>query len=100
MTPKDVPVYDTGQQHSSNKCCNVRKILLRGCITPVIFRVPNQRKKSKRVLSIPMDETLLAGLEAEAGRLGVNRVSLINQILRERLESVGKLPPREDGSGK
>ena len=76
------------------------EILLHGCLTPVVSLVPNQRDKSKRVLSIPMDETLIAALEAEADRLGINRVSLINDILWGEMAKLGRLPAREDTSGR
>ncbi len=38
-----------------------------------------------------MDEKLLKELEHEASKQGVNRVSLVNEILREALKNAGKL---------
>jgi hypothetical protein len=55
----------------------------------------NQRDKNKKVLSVPMEEVLLTEIEAEADRLGINRVALINEILRTRMEAIGKLPPKK-----
>ena len=41
------------------------------------------------------DEALLAEIEAEADRLGINRIALINEILRTKMEAAGKLPPSD-----
>jgi hypothetical protein len=47
--------------------------------------VPSQRAKNKRVISVPMEEELIAAIEQFAARRGWNRVQAIKHMCRKML---------------
>lgn len=45
----------------------------------------NQRSKNKKVISVPLPKEVLDAIEAEAKRQGIDRVKLINALLKAAL---------------
>lgn len=48
--------------------------------------MPNQRSKDKKVVSLPVSKDLLAAIEDEAKKQGVDRSKLINALLKKALK--------------
>ncbi len=54
--------------------------------------MPGQKKKSKEQFTLTLEALLLRAIEREAQRQRISRVEWITEAIKDKLESIGKLP--------